>query len=119
MFPSHDRCCSGTEAATEASMLSNIIQTTGKTSLLQELLKRLNISDVNELISKIENEDSLEAQAQQLQNQTKELEQQNKILTNQLRQLGLSLERAKAKGKLDTEVTRITTEMKATLGETE
>lgn len=110
---------SGTEAATEASMLSNIIQTTGKTSLLPELLKRLNISDVNELIAKVEAEDDLSGQVAQLQKMTQDLEKKNNIAENQLRQMGLTLERAKAKGKLDTEVAKVITELKTISGETE
>jgi len=110
---------SGTEAATEASMISNIIQTTGKTSLLPELLKRLNISDVNELIAKVEAEDDLSAQNAQLQKMTQELEKQNRIAQNQIKQLGISLERAKAKGTLDAGVTKVLTELKTISGESE
>ncbi len=91
---------SGYEAATEAQMLSNLIQTTGKTALLPELLKRIPIANREELIKELDENDQLKGQLNQAGVTVKELTQKTKLLETQIFQLAKALSAAEVKGNM-------------------
>lgn len=94
----------GYETATEALALTTLATQLRQPALIPAILKRFNLKDVDEVLSKVDENGQLTAQNSQLQGAIKEMENKTSILQNQIFQLAKSVEAQKFKGKLDKEL---------------
>ena len=85
----------GFESGTEAALMTNLATQLKVPQLLPAILKRINIPDVDKIISDIDIVNQQGATIEQLQKMVGELDSKSKILANQVQQKGFETENAK------------------------
>lgn len=91
----------GFESGTEAALLTNLATQLKVPQLLPLILKRINIPDVDKIISQIDLVNQQGSTIEQLQEVIKDLDSRTKILANQVQQKGFETETAKFGAQLD------------------
>lgn len=99
----------GYEAGTEAALLTNLATQLKVPQLVPLILKRLNISDVDKIMSQMDMVEQQGQMIQQLQQTVKDLESRTKILANQVTQKSFEV----SKAQFDKAFTKILAEAKS------
>jgi len=90
----------GFESGTEAALLTNLATQLKVPQLLPLILKRINVPDVDKVLTQIDQVSQQNATIEQMQQAIKDLEGRSKILANQVMQKGFETEVAKFSAKL-------------------
>jgi len=108
---------SGYESATQAQVLMLLATQMKVPQLIPMILELLNIPKADKVIASIDQTNQLSQQVKQLSSQLEQGGRDAKIRDNQIFQMAINLEKAKAKGQLDKELEKLKTNPQRYLSE--